>query len=131
MPNSELKAEALELFNAKAYLQALELYQYLANQGDLPSLATVGYFYHNGLGVEQSYAKAIECYKKAYILFKQSAIRNSPQGQFNLGAMYDQGLGCETNQEKALEWCRKASFVGHQKAKDIMYRMQQDGQIVF
>ena len=53
------------------------------------------------------------------------------QAQFNLGAMYDQGLGCEVDHEKALEWCRKASFQGHQKAKDIMHRMQQDGQIVF
>jgi TPR repeat protein len=40
-------------------------------------------------------------------------------------------LGCEESTEKALEWCRKASFQGHQKAKDIMHRMQQDGQIVF
>jgi len=76
------------------------------------------------MGVEQSY-------EKAYILFKQAATRNSPEGQFNLGAMYDQGLGCKENKEKALEWCRKASFAGHQKAKDIMHRMQQEGQIVF
>ena len=29
MPNSELKAEALELFNAKEYAKALELYLYI------------------------------------------------------------------------------------------------------
>jgi len=33
MPNSELKAEALELFNAKEYPKALELYLYIAGQG--------------------------------------------------------------------------------------------------
>lgn len=43
----------------------------------------------------------------------------------------NQGVGCEANQEKAIEWCRKSAFNGHQKAKDIMHRMQQDGQIVF
>ena len=37
----------------------------------------------------------------------------------------------EEDKEKAIEWCRKASFQGHQKAKDIMMRMQNDGQIVF
>ena len=45
--------------------------------------------------------------------------------------MYDNGLGCEEDKEKAIEWCRKAAFKGHEMAKSIIHRMQQDGQIVF
>jgi TPR repeat protein len=41
------------------------------------------------------------------------------------------GLGCQEDKEKAIEWCRKAAFQGHPKAKGIIQRMQQDGQIVF
>ena len=51
--------------------------------------------------------------------------------QFNLGALYDLGLGCEEDKEKAIEWCRKAAYQGHQKAKDIIRRMQDAGQIIF
>ena len=45
--------------------------------------------------------------------------------------MYDQGLGCQSSPDKALEYCRKASYAGHEKAKLLMGRLQQEGQIVF
>jgi TPR repeat protein len=76
------------------------------------------------MGVEQDY-------KKAFILFSKAAQAGNAQAQFNLGALYDMGLGCEEDKEKAIEWCRKAAFQGHPKAKGIIQRMQQDGQIVF
>ena len=106
------------------YSESAFWYEEAAKRGNAEAFNNLGVLYKEGRGVEQSD-------KKAYILFKQSAMKNSPEGQFNLGAMYDQGLGCEIDHEKALEWCRKASFAGHQKAKDIMHRMQQDGQILF
>ncbi|HFU75969.1 MAG TPA: sel1 repeat family protein, partial [Arcobacter sp.] len=84
MANDELKNEAMELFNAKEYAKSLELYQYLANQGDLASLSTVGYFYHNGLAVEQSYQKAIEYYEKA-------AKEGEHSSAYNLGLLYFRG----------------------------------------
>jgi len=80
--------------------------------------------FKEGRGVEQDY-------KKAYVLFKKAAMAGNASAQFNLGALYDMGLGCEEDKEKAIEWCRKASFQGHQIAKEIMMRMQNDGQIVF
>jgi TPR repeat protein len=70
-------------------------------------------------------------FKKAFVLFKKAAQAGHPTAQFNLGAMYDLGWGCEEDKQKALEWCRKAAFAGHEKAKKIIQRMQQDGQIVF
>ena len=70
-------------------------------------------------------------YKKAYILFKKAAIANNASAQFNLGALYDMGLGCEENKDKAIEWCRKAAYQGHEKAKGIIRRMQDNEQIVF
>ena len=37
----------------------------------------------------------------------------------------------QEDKEKAIEWCRKAAYQGHEMAKGIINRMQQDGQIVF
>ena len=102
MPNSELKAEALELFNAKEYPKALELYQYIASKGDLASLATVGYFYHNGLGVEQNYLKAIEYYQKA-------SDAGDHTSSFNLGLLHLRGLGVEKNAFTAHKYYLKAA----------------------
>ena len=45
--------------------------------------------------------------------------------------MYDQGLGVEEDHDKALDLCRKAAYNGHEKAKDIIRGLQEDGKIVF
>ncbi len=50
---------------------------------------------------------------------------------YNLGMLYDKGWGVDQNSEKALEWCRKAAHAGHEKAKGIIRRLQEEGKIVF
>jgi len=98
------------------FSEAAFWYEEAAKRGNIDAFNNLGAMYKEGRGVLQDY-------KKAFILFKKA--------QFNLGALYDLGLGCEENKEKAIEWCRKAAYQGHEAAKGIIRRMQQDGQIVF
>jgi len=99
-------------------------YEEAAKRGNVEAFNNLAALYREGMGVEQDY-------KKAFILFSKAAQAGNAQAQFNLGALYDLGLGCEEDKEKAIEWCRKAAYQGHEKAKGIIQRMQQDGQIVF
>ena len=56
----------------------------------------VGYCYEEGVGVEQDYAKAAECYELA-------TKSNSGMAWYDLGWMYEDGLGVEQDLGKALE----------------------------
>ena len=66
--------------------------------------------YENGHGVEQSYEKAVEWYRKA-------ADQGNAAAQYNLGNMYSWGKGVEQSNEKAAEWYRKAADQGDPDAK--------------
>ena len=106
------------------FSEAAFWYEEAAKRGNIDAFNNLGAMFKEGRGVHQDY-------KKAFILFSKAAQAGNAKAQFNLGAMYDMGLGCEENKEKAIEWCRKAAYQGHQMAKDIIKRMQNDGQIVF
>ena len=54
-----------EAFNADDYATALELYTKAADAGNTRAITNLGRMYEYGLGVEQSYEKAIKYYKKA------------------------------------------------------------------
>ena len=70
-------------------------------------------------------------YNKAFALYSTLAERKEPTSFYYLRALYDMGLGCEEDKEKAIKWCRKAAYQGHEKAKGIIRRLHQDGQIAF
>ena len=65
--------------------------------------------YKNGLGVEQSYEKAVEWYLKA-------AEQGLADAQNNLGNMYYTGTGVEQSYEKAVEWWQKVAEQGYATA---------------
>ena len=77
----------------------------LAQEGDCLAEEDLGYMYHYGRGVEQSYEKAVEWYRKA-------ADQGYARAQHNLGYMYYSGHGVEQSYEKAVEWYRKAADQG-------------------
>lgn len=54
-----------EAFNADDYATALEMYTKAADAGNTRAITNLGRMYEYGLGVEQSYEKAIKYYKKA------------------------------------------------------------------
>ena len=53
-----------EAFNADDYATVLELYTRAADAGNTRAITNLGRMYEYGLGVEQSYEKAIKYYKK-------------------------------------------------------------------
>ncbi len=109
---------------AQNYSEAAYWYEEAAKRGHIEAFNNLGVCYKEGLGVERDYARAFVCFSRA-------SEQNLAVAQYNLGQLYDAGLGVEEDHDKALELCRKAAYGGHQKAKDIIAKLQQDGKITF
>jgi TPR repeat protein len=99
-------------------------YEEAAKRGHAEAFNNLGVLYKEGVGVEQNYHRAFVCFSRA-------SEKGLAVAQYNLGQLYDAGLGVEVDHDKALELCRKAAYGGHQKAKDIISKLQQDGKITF
>jgi len=108
----------------KNYSEAAFWYEEAAKRGDAKAFNNLGVLYKEGLGVEQNY-------QRAYVCFSRACENDLDVACYNLGQLYDQGLGVEKDSEKALEHCRKAAYLGHEKAKQLIKKLQEDGKIVF
>ena len=74
----------------------------------------LGYYYENGIGTEQSYEKAAECYLQGH---KLGEIYCS----YNLAILYLYGRGLEKNVEKAIDLLFKAGNKGLTIACEKLY----------
>ena len=72
---------------------------------------SIGACYHNGKGVVQDYARAMEWYMKA-------AEQGYATGQTNIGKLYYFGLGVNRDLQVAKKWFQKAADNGDLEAKD-------------
>ena len=84
-----------------------------AEQGDAKyALAqnTLGVCYYTGHFVAQSYAEAVEWFRKA-------AEQGHANAQFNLGICYEDGEGVAKDLKEAVKWFRKAAEQGYAKAQ--------------
>lgn len=106
------------------YSEAAFWYEEAAKRGHIEAFNNLGVLYKDGLGVLQDD-------KKCFVCFSRAADGGLAQGFYNLGLLYDKGIGCETNNDKALDLCRKAAYKGHEKAKEIIKGLQENGKIVF
>lgn len=106
------------------YSEAAFWYEEAAKRGHVEAFNNLGVCYKEGIGVEQNYQRAFVCFSRA-------SEKGLAVAQYNLGQLYDGGLGVEEDHDKALELCRKAAYGGHQKAKDIIAKLQQEGKITF
>lgn len=66
-----------------------------AKKGEEKMLTSLAIAYYEGSGIEQSYAKALECYKKAVELGYEVA-------QCDLAYMYKMGQGSPKDVEQAI-----------------------------
>ena len=73
--------------------------------GNANAQCTLGFCYHKGHGVEQSYTEAVKWYRKA-------AEQGDATAQHNLGFCYDKGRGVEQSYTEAVKWYRKAAEQG-------------------
>lgn len=106
------------------FSEAAFWYEEGAKRGHLESFNNLGVLYKEGHGVPQDEARCFICFSRA-------AEGGLAEGLYNLGLLYDQGIGCDTDNDKALEYCRQAAYKGHEKAKEIIKGLQEDGKIVF
>ncbi|MFA7500814.1 MAG: tetratricopeptide repeat protein [Sulfurimonas sp.] len=106
------------------YSEAAFWYEEGAKRGHLESFNNLGVLYKDGHGVEMNETRCFICFKKA-------ADGGLAEGLYNLGILYDLGFGCEQNHDTALDYCRKAAYKGHEKAKEIIKDLQEEGKIVF
>ncbi len=71
----------------------------------------LGLRYHNGDGVLRSYAKAMDCFKKA-------SKYKHPQAAYMIGYYFSEGVGVSEAPKKALKFYEMAAALGDIKAKE-------------
>lgn len=97
------------LYNTKeSFVKALEYFKSAAEHGFVKSYFWLGYFYENGLGVEQNYENAVLYYEKA-------VNENLDDARYNLGKLYAMGIGVPENETekylKIADWYRNATKI--------------------
>ncbi|TKX28368.1 hypothetical protein CQA38_08105 [Campylobacter sp. MIT 12-5580] len=102
--------------NNKEYHEAASFHQKACDLGDKSGCAKLGYFYHNGLGVRQSFQKAASFSQKGCDL-------NDAVGCAMLGGLYEIGKGVKQNKAKAKEYYGKSCDLGHQPGCDNYKRL--------
>ena len=85
--------------------RALRLVEEAAAMGKMRALGELGYFYAEGIMVEQDYARAMA-------LFEQADQQGHPKSARNLGFMHDEGIGVAENDALALEYYLRAGRAG-------------------
>lgn len=96
------------------YEEAFKWFQLAANQGLAKAQLSVGYAYHNGLGVKKDQVQAVHWYALA-------AAQGDSTAEFNLGMCYHHGEvlqsdDTEKNRAAAIKWFSLALSHGHESA---------------
>ena len=97
-----------------------EVSEFPAIIGMKGSCGVLGLFYNNGLGVRQSYEKALQYYKKACDL-------GNGNGCGMVGAFYHDGVVVKQNLSKAKELFGKACDLGEQIGCDNYKKLKEEG----
>lgn len=91
----------------------------LAEQGDAPAQASLGFKYNYGVGVSQDYKEAVRWYR-------MSAKQGNASAQNNLGGAYFRGEGVVQDYKEAVKFYRLAAKQGNALAQSnlgFMYDM--------
>ncbi|GET58533.1 kinase-like domain-containing protein [Rhizophagus irregularis DAOM 181602=DAOM 197198] len=85
--------------------KAFELYQNVANSGNVFGITSLGYCYNYGIGTSVNN-------KKAFELYQEAANLGNSRGIYNLGYCYSNGIGTNIDKQKAFELYQKAANLG-------------------
>jgi TPR repeat protein len=102
--------DGLSAYNGGDFRKALKIWIPLAEGGDAPAQAGIGFMYQRGMGV------ATDNQKAAYWL-RKAAEHGQPEGQLMLGSLYFYGTGVEKSYIKAYAWCDLAQDGGNADAQ--------------
>ena len=115
----ELNALTLALW-CKHWAIAAELVKAGWATEDQKAQTNLGRMYLKGLGVNQNFAEALNCYRKA-------ADQENPLAQNQLGWMYHNGLGVEQDLAVAMYWYQKSAEQGKAIAQNNLGSMYKNG----
>lgn len=87
----------------QSLVKAFACFRRAANMEYSPAAYTMGQFYDEGIGVEQNYEKAIQCYLKA---------TRTPEARTRLGEMYAEGIGVQKDYKTAARYFNAAVMLG-------------------
>ncbi|MCJ7765660.1 MAG: sel1 repeat family protein, partial [Thiovulaceae bacterium] len=133
-------------YNAKNYKKAFQLYETLAENGDVTAQTSLAFMYQNALGIDKDDAKALSLYREAakqkqpyalfnlallytdgtggvmhdqfmaYELYLEAAEREVPPAMYEVALMLERGLGCMQNYSESAFWYEEAAQRGHVEA---------------
>ena len=104
-------SHAITAYDNSDYKTASREFKKLAENGQVEAQRFLGQMYDKGLGVPQSYGKALSWYKKA-------AEQKDPAAQYHLGLKYANGHGVQENQIQAYIWFAISFNNGYELAAD-------------
>jgi len=108
--------DAIDVYQKGNYVQAIELFRLLAEQGNAGAQDNLGVMYRNGEGVTQDYQEALKWYRLA-------AEQGYATAQNNLGVMYVMGKGVTQDYVRARMWFNLAARKGDEDAKENRLRV--------
>ncbi|MEE2694934.1 MAG: tetratricopeptide repeat protein [Pseudomonadota bacterium] len=104
-------SDAQKAFQDGKQLEAFEIWNSLADSGDIVAMNNLGYLYEKGVVVEKDLKKSLDFYKKA-------AEQGFPTAQYNVGEIYAEGRGVKRNKVIALKWFILAGTRGDKDAQN-------------
>jgi uncharacterized protein len=105
------------------FVQAVAIWQPLAEAGDPRAETYLGMMYDNGYGVPQDRAEAFR-------LFERAANRGYASAQYHLAFMYNHGRGVQRSQTEALKWYQLAAAQGDVAAQYNLGKLYAHGLVV-
>ena len=99
----------LSAYNRGDYVTAFRNWRALAEDGDAPAQAGLGFLFHKGLGVTQDDIEAASWFEKA-------ARKGQAEAQLLLGTLYFFGEGVQQSYVMAFTWCEIAQSSGQSDA---------------
>jgi uncharacterized protein len=100
---------ALSAYNRGDYIAAFRGWLTLAQRGDAPAQAGIGFLFHKGLGVVQDDVEAATWFQKA-------AEEGQAEAQLLLGTLFFFGQGVPQDYAMAFAWCEIAQSGGEADA---------------
>ncbi len=101
------------------YIEAAKWFELAADQGSEGAIITLAGMYHNGLGVDLDFEKAMDLYHDG---------SDNSTAQFNIGLMYRRGEGVDIDLDDAAEWIERAAEQGHAMAQYEIGQMYHTGE---
>jgi uncharacterized protein len=109
--------QGVSAFNRQDYALASQIFIPLAERGEPPAQAYLGFLFETGRGVPQNYTEAAMWYRRA-------AEQGDSLAQYSLGLLYDRGQGVPRDIVEASKWLNLATAAAPRRAREARARIR-------